>query len=299
MKHNKLLHFSIIFIFVGLYLLVATISMINSVDFFKLAHSEKLSWYLAIGFEMGAAASLAAIIILDKTNKTMVWGLFILLTLFQMMANSYHAYVNLNNYQGWIELFGLTELEEILQKRILSIVSGAILPIIALGFIKSLVDYIKPSQETQTELSKPVSEPISDSKQDQDLISDTKDAEEHNLTNIVAESDSNISKDDLIVNDLKREEPALPQDQNKINVNLDENIQFNENNEINDNQETDIKINNSNGDTEDVGVIKPETLNKPDQMKRPAPPEPKFNSSSKVDPANHAKYLTRVLGKQQ
>ena len=46
-----------------------------------------MSWSLAIGFELGAAASLAAIIILDKTNKTMVWGLFLLLTAFQMMAN--------------------------------------------------------------------------------------------------------------------------------------------------------------------------------------------------------------------
>jgi hypothetical protein len=37
------------------------------------------------------------------------------------------------------------EEEEIFQKRILSIVSGAILPIVALGFIKSLVDYIRPA----------------------------------------------------------------------------------------------------------------------------------------------------------
>ena len=100
---------------------------------------------------MGAAASLAAILILDKTNKTMVWGLFILLTAFQMMANSYHAFVNLENYMGWIELFGLQEEEPIFQKRLLSIVSGAVLPIVALGFIKSLTDYIKPKDENETD----------------------------------------------------------------------------------------------------------------------------------------------------
>lgn len=141
---NKILHHSIIAIFVSLYLLVATISMINSVDFFNLSHSGILSWSLAVGFELGAAASLAAIIILDKTNKAMVWGLFILLTCFQMMANSYHAYSHLQDYQGWIELFGLQDEEIISQKRILSIVSGAVLPLVALGFIKSLTDYIKP-----------------------------------------------------------------------------------------------------------------------------------------------------------
>ena len=63
-----------------------------------------------------------------------------------MMANSFHAFINLENYMGWIELFGLEEEEPIFQKRVLSIVSGAILPVVALGFIKSLVDYIRPEQ---------------------------------------------------------------------------------------------------------------------------------------------------------
>jgi predicted ribosome quality control (RQC) complex YloA/Tae2 family protein len=71
----------------------------------------------------------------------------------QAMGNTYYAYTHLNNFQGWIELFGLTEEDLIYQKRVLSIVSGAILPIVALGFIKSLVDYIKPTEEsTQTEI---------------------------------------------------------------------------------------------------------------------------------------------------
>jgi len=37
---------------------------------------------------------------------------------------------------------------KLFQIRILSIISGAILPVVALGFIKSLVDYIKPTNET-------------------------------------------------------------------------------------------------------------------------------------------------------
>lgn len=144
---NRIVHRGIIAIFVSLYFLVATISMINSVAFFDLAHTGFMNWALAIGFELGAAASLAAIIILDKTNKAMVWGLFLLLTSFQMMANSYHAFVNLDEFQGWIELFGLQDEELIFQKRVLSIVSGAVLPIVALGFIKSLTDYLKPDSK--------------------------------------------------------------------------------------------------------------------------------------------------------
>ena len=155
MDKNKLVHYFIIGIFVSLYFLVATISMINSVAFFDLSHSGLMNWALAIGFELGAAASLAAIVILDKTNKTMVWGLFLLLTSFQMMANSFHAFINLENYMGWIELFGLEEAEPIYQKRVLSIVSGAILPLVALGFIKSLVDYIRPEEKNKIEESIP------------------------------------------------------------------------------------------------------------------------------------------------
>ena len=64
-----------------------------------------------------------------------------------MMANTFHAYVNLENYMPWIELFGLIEEDAMTQKRILSVVSGAILPIVALGFIKSLTDYIKPKED--------------------------------------------------------------------------------------------------------------------------------------------------------
>jgi hypothetical protein len=112
---------------------------------------------LAVAFEIGAAASLASIITLEKMNKGIVWGLFIILTLMQAMGNVYYAYTHLENFQGWIELFGLTEEDLIYQKRVLSIVSGAILPIVALGFIKSLVDYIKPSEEpVQTELEEKI-----------------------------------------------------------------------------------------------------------------------------------------------
>ncbi len=162
MEKNRIVHLGIIGIFVSLYFLVATISMINSVAFFDLAHTGLMNWALAIGFELGAAASLAAIIILDKTNKTMVWGLFILLTCFQMMANSFHAFINLEDYMGWIELFGLEEAEPIYQKRVLSIVSGAILPLVALGFIKSLVDYIRPEDKVK-EIAVPIEMPVAGS----------------------------------------------------------------------------------------------------------------------------------------
>jgi len=145
---KKATHVFIISTFVTLYLLVSIISTIHVIDFFLMSNPKWLAISLAIAFEVGAAASLASIITLDKMNKGIVWGLFILLTLMQAMGNTYYTYVHLNNFQGWIELFGLVDEELIYQKRVLSIVSGAILPVVALGFIKSLVDYIKPTSDS-------------------------------------------------------------------------------------------------------------------------------------------------------
>ena len=141
---KKAVHYFIISTFVTLYLLVSVISTIHVVEFFSLSNPNWLAISLAVAFEVGAAASLASLITLEKMNKGMVWGLFIILTLMQAMGNTYYAYTHLHDFQGWIELFGLTEEDLIYQKRILSLVSGAILPVVALGFVKSLVDYIKP-----------------------------------------------------------------------------------------------------------------------------------------------------------
>lgn len=131
---------------IGLYVIVSLISTLHVIEFFEMSNPQWLAVSLAIAFEIGAAASLASIIVLEKTSKTLVWSLFILLTAMQMQGNMFYTYTHLENFKDWIELFGLQEEELITQKRILSIVSGAILPVIALGFIKSLIDYIRPDQ---------------------------------------------------------------------------------------------------------------------------------------------------------
>ena len=154
-QKNKLIHWFIITTFVSLYLIVSVISTIHVIDFFSLSNPMWLSVSLAIAFEIGAAASLASLIIMDKMNKSLVWGLFFILTAMQMMGNTYFAFGHLKDYQAWVELFGLVDEDPLYQKRILSIISGAILPLVALGFIKSLVDYIKPEKESLKELEGP------------------------------------------------------------------------------------------------------------------------------------------------
>ena len=164
-RSEKVLKYSIGILFLLLYMLVATISAICSIDFFSLSHSQSMSICLAIAFELGAMCSLCAGVFM-KSNRTLSFGLFTLLTLFQMMGNVFHSYTNLaDGFIEWVNLFGLDELEEIAQKRIVAIVSGAILPIVALGFIKCFVDYndkteSRPDDEftTQEKAGEPLGE---------------------------------------------------------------------------------------------------------------------------------------------
>ena len=154
MNKNKLVGGFIIGTFVMLYILVSLISTIHVIDFFELSNPRSMAIALAVAFELGAAASLASLITLDKMNKTLVWALFIAITAMQMQGNMYYAFKNLSDYETWSQLFNLIEEEPLYQKRILAFVSGAILPLIALGFIKSLVDYIKPGGEIKEETIK-------------------------------------------------------------------------------------------------------------------------------------------------
>ena len=194
------LKYFIIGTFVSLYLVVSVISTIHVIQFFDLTNPKWLSVSLAIAFELGAAASLASLIALDKMNKFLVWILFITLTAMQAMGNTYYAYTNIQDFQGWSELFGLIEEDIIFQKRILSIISGAILPLVALGFIKSLVDYIKPEDPGQ------ISNP--------DAIGEEDDASPMVDLEIVASSDKSEvplenNVDVISISEMKEEDPAI------------------------------------------------------------------------------------------
>jgi hypothetical protein len=118
-----------------------------------MSNGHGMSIFLAVAFEIGAAASLASIVIYNRMHKGLVWALFIVLTLFQVMNNVYFTYAHLSNYAYWIELFGLQDLSKVEQMRVLSIISGAVLPLVALGFIKSLVDYVTPNKEEKEEIA--------------------------------------------------------------------------------------------------------------------------------------------------
>jgi hypothetical protein len=140
-----------IWIFCILYLLVSFVSTIHIIEFFELSNSHWLSVTLGVAFELGSAASLLAIAALEKSNKYIIWGLFVVLTLFQIQANTWNVFAHVHDYKAWVDLFWLNNSDEITQKRVLGLVAGSILPIVALGFVKSLVDYMKPGSSVSNE----------------------------------------------------------------------------------------------------------------------------------------------------
>lgn len=136
-------------VFGALYLLVSVISLICSTYFFRLAHTGIMSWALAIGFELGAMSCLLSTMVLPRNKQGLVWVMFVILTLFQCMGNMYAAYISLDNYMDWIDMFGLNEMEEISQKRVLAGISGIILPLVALGFIRIMADMLQNNVENE------------------------------------------------------------------------------------------------------------------------------------------------------
>ena len=146
-------------------LIVSVISTIHVINFFGLSNTYGLALTLAIAFELGALSALAGLIALDKISKNVVWFIFVVLTFYQMMGNTYFAYdflsvklaSNPDLIKNWTELFGLMEDDSVFVKRIISIISGAILPIVSLSFLDLSVDYIQKSVETKSEEKKELS----------------------------------------------------------------------------------------------------------------------------------------------
>ena len=141
----------IVWTFLLLYAWTSTVSAVHSVEFFEMTNPKWLAVSLAGAFEIGAAACLAGIVVLEKTSAWMIWSLFAIVTATQVMANVHYAFAHAHDFANWAMAFGMQDLEPMMQRRILSWSSGGILPIVALGFIKSLVDYLRGARAEKEE----------------------------------------------------------------------------------------------------------------------------------------------------
>lgn len=170
LNNKKTLFWLILFSFLLIPIIVSVISSIHVINFFEISNNKALAIALSVSFEIGALSALAGLVVLDKINKNVIYFIFFLLTAYQMMGNTYFAYdvisqkmiTNPDLIKNWAELFGFDVEDIISMKRLIAIISGAVLPIVSLCFLDLSVDYIKKSAinnvETETDKKKAITE---------------------------------------------------------------------------------------------------------------------------------------------
>ena len=136
----------LIILFTILYIGIGTVSVIHAINFFAISNEGWLALILAIAFEIGQAAVLFSLLV-NKSKKTMPWILMVVLTLVQVLGNVYssYQYAAINSmdeikYFTDSVLFYLQDPNPQVNQVMISYITGAILPIVALCMTSMIVD---------------------------------------------------------------------------------------------------------------------------------------------------------------
>lgn len=137
---------SLTILFSLLYLAVGFVSVYHSISFFSISNSEWLAIILALAFEIGQAAVLFSLLT-SKSNKTMPWILMGVLTAVQVLGNVYSSYhYSVLNSPDEIKyftdsvLFFIQDPNPQVNQVMISYITGAILPIVALCMTSMIVN---------------------------------------------------------------------------------------------------------------------------------------------------------------
>ena len=129
-----------------LYLAVGFVSVYHSIEFFSISNQRWLAVILAIAFEIGQAAVLFSLLT-SKTKRIMPWILMGVLTLVQCMGNvfSVRHYMLVHNtdmiqYFTDSVLFFIQDPDPKYNQVMISYITGAILPIVALCMTSMIVN---------------------------------------------------------------------------------------------------------------------------------------------------------------
>lgn len=153
---------SLTILFSLLYLAVGFVSVYHSISFFSISNSEWLAVILALAFEIGQAAVLFSLLT-SKSNKTMPWILMGVLTAVQVLGNVYSSYhYSVLNSPDEIKyftdsvLFFIQDPNPQVNQVMISYITGAILPIVALCMTSMIVNVsgVEEQKEKNDEESK-------------------------------------------------------------------------------------------------------------------------------------------------
>jgi hypothetical protein len=129
-----------------LYLAVGFVSVYHSISFFSISNDKWLAFILACAFEVGQAAVLFSLLT-NPNKKIMPWILMGVLTLVQVLGNIFSSYqwMMINSteeikYFTDSVLFFLQDPDPKVNQVMISYITGAILPIVALCMTSMIVD---------------------------------------------------------------------------------------------------------------------------------------------------------------
>lgn len=155
-----------------LYIAVGFVSVYHAISFFSISNSYWLAIILALAFEIGQAAVLFSLLVNKSDNKIMPWILMSVLTLVQVLGNVYSSYhyavVNSPDEIKYFTdsvLFFIQDPDPQVNQVMISYITGAILPIVALCMTSMIVNVsgIEKSNnegETNTEPQKELEQPF-------------------------------------------------------------------------------------------------------------------------------------------
>jgi hypothetical protein len=125
--------------------IISLISAYHLITFYSSANPFNTAIVLAFAIEMASVSSLIALAFLDKLRRRTVWTIFLVLVTLQILGNTFHSFVYLQQQTELAKLlFNFLSLDNSLPSyRIVSLIMGLPLPIIALAFIKGAVEYLE------------------------------------------------------------------------------------------------------------------------------------------------------------
>ena len=155
-RNSKGLYWGLIIAFFALYILVGFVSTLHSITFFELANTVWMAVLLGITYEIGQAAVLFSILMSDNSKKILPWLLMFLLTALQVTANVYASFKFMdssgsNDWTFWQRsiLFWLEADGPEMFKVVISWISGALLPVVALGMTALVAENLKLKDERE------------------------------------------------------------------------------------------------------------------------------------------------------
>lgn len=169
---NKYLKIALVILFSALYISVGLVSVYHAINFFSISNEKWLAVILALAFEIGQAVVLFSLLT-TKTKKIMPWILMLTLTIVQVLGNIYSSYqymimynADLIKYFNDSVLFFIQDPNPQVNQVMISYITGAILPIVALCMTSMIVDALNISDHDQ----EPVT-PIETAPESKDILS--------------------------------------------------------------------------------------------------------------------------------